>query len=483
MMKHKAKRAIYSMNCSSLVLVAFFCLSANNLNAGEVSGTRDGGGGGARVCTVSGKLQVTLYDYYENSEKNGPALDLGPANLTYIEKVNYVLDRLKKFDPVAAARYQERANKFIEESAFVDVDESEIKDTQDGAEIIEPIGQCKRRLWARQIIEPGAFEARYLIDKNLWSHADENQRAGLILHEIILTDAYSFYKHTNSRSTRYYNSVISSVAMRSLTDKDYYQLLNDSSFFLDVTYTYDNGYGLETRYRRKTAHSFNVDGGVFSGMIYQCGDPTQPGSFECFQMSALAPFLYSSKNGAEVWLRGEPCNENQYYVCGYPRGYVLVIKDYKIILDSQFLEKEQVKMNGQVLLVDTEREVPFHTETGSPKTLRLTTPIRYKSPNGLEVELSSQYDPDWDWDYKVIEVVGKSDCWKRKDSFFDENGNFLAGPIDGTNVFNLASDNSKQITLTGLHFVKLNDRGELAEACTEVPPPPPKKKKKKKKEN
>lgn len=475
MMKHKARRAIYSMNCSSLVLVAFFCLSANNLNAGEVSGTRDGGGGGARVCTVSGKLQVTLYDYYENSEKNGPAFDLGPANLTYIEKVNYVLDRLKKFDPVAAARYQERANKFIEESAFVD--ESIIKDVQDGAEIIEPIGQCKRMLWARQIIEPGAFEARYLIDKNLWIHADENQRAGLILHEIILTDAYSFYKHTNSKSTRYYNSVISSVAMRSLTDKDYYQLLKDSRFFLDITYTYGDGTGwTRTLYRRKTAHSFNVDGGFFSGMIYQCGDPAQPGSFECFLASAIAPFLYSSKSGSEVWLRGEPCNENVYQPCGYP----LTISDYKIIEGRPaFIEKEQVKINGQVLLAQTGREVSFHLTTGSPKTLRLTAPVRYKSPNGSEAELSNKYYPYWDSDY-TKQVVGTS-CYHRiDDSFFDENGNFSAGPIDGTNIFNLASDNSQQITLTGLHIIKLNDRGELVDACTEMPPLPPKKKKKKK---
>ena len=65
----------------------------------------------------------------------------------------------------------------------------------------------------------------YTIDERLWEKLDEEQKAGLILHEII----YSFALKNgakNSINARYYNSVISSSDFSSL-DPFTYGLIRD----------------------------------------------------------------------------------------------------------------------------------------------------------------------------------------------------------------------------------------------------------------
>lgn len=108
-------------------------------------------------------------------------------------------------------------------------------DIPDSGNIVIPKG-CTIEQIANQSAPLYADDPRYIIDQSLWSLLDNQNRAGLILHEIIYREAIEL-GHDNSVSTRFLNANMSSRKIESMTIADYTRFLID----LDFTKTTVNG--------------------------------------------------------------------------------------------------------------------------------------------------------------------------------------------------------------------------------------------------
>jgi hypothetical protein len=168
------------------------------------------GNGGQGIICKNGQgtiISVQVADYYEGlSTMPGTALDLGPATQSYMDIVKYVLARLSQIDPVAASRYLDRAQRFESELMFTTTPLSPIDDAHDP---VEAQPGCSLAQFALQNYPVKPLQSKYIVDQNIWDGADAIAKAGLVLHEVIYTDALEDGQ-TTSDNTRYFNYLISS---------------------------------------------------------------------------------------------------------------------------------------------------------------------------------------------------------------------------------------------------------------------------------
>ncbi|MFL5813468.1 MAG: hypothetical protein ACJ763_07810 [Bdellovibrionia bacterium] len=192
------------------------------------AGQETHGGHGVVCPAANGGKTVELLDYYEGKFSTALALETGSPQADFMEQVDFVLKRLAKTDPVAAERLSKRAQAFMSEAAFVS--EAQIKPIADANEIINPDAGCMKTQFAVQVMNPRLSQKRYLINSQLWAIASPQTKAGLVLHEIIYTDAVIGFGHTTSDNTRYYNFIISSEKMREITPEYYIDLITQTGF-------------------------------------------------------------------------------------------------------------------------------------------------------------------------------------------------------------------------------------------------------------
>jgi hypothetical protein len=180
------------------------------------------GGGSFEVCKdAQSNLTVILQDYFEAQQATTLKIDMGPDGSDYAAKIRYVTDRLKKLDPVFARLIQDRADRFISETAFLD--RSEIPDIYDKGPYLEP-KKCSLVQVGANKVDPLPAEKKYLIDADLWKLADEQTKAGLVLHEVIYAAVREFGIKT-SATTRYFNALISSTTITEFNNSQYIKLL------------------------------------------------------------------------------------------------------------------------------------------------------------------------------------------------------------------------------------------------------------------
>ncbi len=382
--------------------LAIFCLFAQNLHAG----TRDGGGGDAVVCpTSTGQQTAQILDYVEAEETMGLTLDLG-TGATYLEKVHYVLDRLEKLDPIAAQHYRARANTFVQEAAFLN--RSQIKDIDDSMEIIDPKLGCKKLQFAVQNLNPKIYEKRYLIDKEIWNYADTTQQAGLVLHEIILKDAYSTYQQTNSKKARYYNGVVSSSAFNTITPRNYVSLIYAAGF---------------------------VKGGRSHSVLLGPAVLTRPSVYPKTEMIsgyAENDFQFSLNDGQVLQFSRSVYSDN---------GLSLISFDGHSTVCSTLKANTVVKINNNMLSLSSQGQTCVLNGNVSRGTVSATTP--YTAPNGSTVTIDSRCSKGWGTEFELF-----------------EDGSLSKGPIAGKYTL-VDAKSKKQIQLKETNYVELNRNGEL----------------------
>jgi hypothetical protein len=210
--------------------VTIFIISMLSLHAYGGAGGVHGGQG--VVCRNSSKAIVSLeiLDHYEGRTLGGK-IDMGPANFTYQQKIKYVLDRLAKIDPLSAQRYQKRADEFFANAQ--PLTPAQMKVISDSNEPVNPDTGCAKEQFVVQQTPPKPDQARYLYNIELEQYAEKNNAqalAGIILHEVIYTDAVETFGQQNSDGTRYYNFEISSIRMNAITADQYLLLLHNSGF-------------------------------------------------------------------------------------------------------------------------------------------------------------------------------------------------------------------------------------------------------------
>ncbi|HWU42387.1 MAG TPA: hypothetical protein VN132_03080 [Bdellovibrio sp.] len=187
----------------------------------QKTGGVDGSGGGSVLSCVSsqGEKYYQLVDYYEASlpNRNIP-LDLGPKSLSVEEKIELVLGRLAKVDPVRASNYADAINAFYD-----NIDSRTGQTFGKTPDVIDEIvpNNCQRLQVIIQINPSLPGDKRFIVNDDVWKWLDNTTKAGLILHEI----AYHDQGLKDARRLRYFNAWLASSKLTSLDWKTYGQIL------------------------------------------------------------------------------------------------------------------------------------------------------------------------------------------------------------------------------------------------------------------
>lgn len=182
-------------------------LNAQALEAG--GGDEAGNGGDVVACKDGDYESVEILDFYEGRTILGLEPKLGPLNDSLEAKVKLAISRLAEIDPYRVELYTQRAEAFLKERRmlqdhrFPPIDDSNHN----------PVPRnCKVLQIARQLEKTVANEPVYYIKEDLWRRLDANNKAGLILHEIIYRDALA-HGQRNSRVARKLTAALAADAL------------------------------------------------------------------------------------------------------------------------------------------------------------------------------------------------------------------------------------------------------------------------------
>lgn len=171
-----------------------FFLTANISYAGD----RVGNGGDIIYCEGgAGELFFVLEEYEGNVV---PVI--GDPNIDYVKKVETLIGRLKKDFPARYAFYTSLFQYFQRRVTFLDKRLPEISDE----------GSPQHHTHC-EIVQAAYFkrnsqnELVYYLQKNIWQNLTNDQKAILVFHELIYTEAVGL-GHSDSRNVRMANRMI-----------------------------------------------------------------------------------------------------------------------------------------------------------------------------------------------------------------------------------------------------------------------------------
>ncbi|MCB0404640.1 MAG: hypothetical protein KDD51_07615 [Bdellovibrionales bacterium] len=182
------------------------------------AGNESGNGGDVVYCETT-RATATLLDFFEASVLTPQlAYDLGEADLAPIEKARIAVRRLERVDPKRAARYLAQVESF--ESNVRWVRGVELPDIPDSGYVpIDPV-HCKIKQIAIRKPPLSPEHRLYTINEDLHDLFDNDNRAGLMLHEIVYGELYD-RGQKNSIKARYFTALISSDYLDTLSQADY----------------------------------------------------------------------------------------------------------------------------------------------------------------------------------------------------------------------------------------------------------------------
>jgi len=210
------------MNKSKMFFRAFatatIIICAQSVFAGGLSE----GGGKSVVCrNQSGAIEsADTLDLFESNQLRGVEFDktmLGSDEWTTVQNV---LNRLESWDKFRAHFYKLQLASFPKEVRFIAG--AKLVPVDDANNVIIPIG-CALEQAAIQRAPEFSGDARYLIDKSIWTALSVGGRASLLLHEIVYREARTTGQQ-NSVKARYFNSMMTSTAVRELSKEDYQEI-------------------------------------------------------------------------------------------------------------------------------------------------------------------------------------------------------------------------------------------------------------------
>lgn len=180
------------MKFLGLLFLLLTCLSF----ASE-GGDRVGNGGDILICQVPGGEAIYVLDEYEEKD----VLSIGPKNLDYTDKVEILLNKVKVKFPARYQLYVSIFNNFRSNVTFVNSGLPDINDT--GASDHPYCDMSQAAYFYRDHND----KFRYFVDKEVWDLLSNDQRAVLVMHEIIYTEAVGL-GHDSSKDVRLANRLL-----------------------------------------------------------------------------------------------------------------------------------------------------------------------------------------------------------------------------------------------------------------------------------
>jgi hypothetical protein len=204
-----------------------YSLSACNIKETSTSdifsGVQEGNGGDAVVCKASDGTIVSVksFDLSEAQLLRGILPDLGAIDIDPVKKLEFALNRFARLDPERAGRYLQKAKTFVNDSRLVpgyvllDIPDSNHIGLEDGCQLEQLVAYIPPRF---------PQDKPYIINEDLWKRLDNDNKAAVILHEIVYREL-KILGATNSSEARYLNSMILSNLIDGYTVAAYIDLL------------------------------------------------------------------------------------------------------------------------------------------------------------------------------------------------------------------------------------------------------------------
>lgn len=216
------------MKILARTLLTIGLVSLSPLAYGNETGGSISGGGGSVLCR-GGDGAITsaqLLDFFEADAKGWDLKrDLGDAALDPFAKVRLALDRFAGTDAYLAGLLRKELAAFEASNALVNGALPGIPDADPdvlpgpGCEIVQAAAQRPPRVPA---------DKYFMIAKTIWTAMSNDDRAGLVLHEILYKYAKDRFNPQNSVAVRYLNVLITSTnGFVGKSAKDYLKLLSD----------------------------------------------------------------------------------------------------------------------------------------------------------------------------------------------------------------------------------------------------------------
>ena len=198
-----------------LIMTSHFALAGNEI----------GNGGDVIVCKKNAKInKVEFFDLFEGRERRGLKYNLGAANLPWEKKVEIILQRVRQISPQRAERYAGWFKTFISDSEFITSGKLiDIPDTGDGW--IPPNCDIEQIVVRRDTHFPN--EKIFLVSAELWNFLDNDNKAALVTHELILRELMTNEDHTHKSSVfaRYFNEMVIADALSSYSLKQLFDFM------------------------------------------------------------------------------------------------------------------------------------------------------------------------------------------------------------------------------------------------------------------
>lgn len=275
-----------------MILIIFMLIFNTSL---VFAGNSGGNGGDVVFCKQTNTAE--LLDYFEAKALRGLIPDLGSDSIDYMSKAKIALSRLSQLDPKRAKDYANRLNTFLSEARFVP--HISLIDIPDSNNIILPVGCTLEQI---AIQHPPQFpgDPYYVISKDLWDLLSQDDKAGLILHEIIYRQAIE-YGQNNSINSRYYNGVISSSFLKSSSQPDYLRILSSIGF--KKLFSWKDSKNQLWEFTGITSYSWNQDNG--SDLCEQLGGrlPSKKDLTSAYPILGMALVKYGLLEKETAFLR------------------------------------------------------------------------------------------------------------------------------------------------------------------------------------
>lgn len=203
------------------------------------SGNGVGNGGDAVVCYTSPSRNVIssieMFDYWEMNKilPQAGGLNLGGSKLSVRQKIELAISRLRNFDPELADGVQKYALPMETHIASYLVTAYQLPEIDDVNPRALPTGNCFIEQYAIQWREPVSGQRRFAIAAKFYNVANNDAKAGIILHEAIYKWAIQ-NGHNDSDGTRYINFVISSTLLDASTTYETYARYLGNANFVDT---------------------------------------------------------------------------------------------------------------------------------------------------------------------------------------------------------------------------------------------------------
>ncbi len=211
-----------------LLLLCLFAGCGRNSTPPIPDGDTVGNGGDSVVCRDENRkiASVRLLDFYYGQRLRGILPSLGENN-SVTDKVNLVIQRLRRLDPERANRYQANADSFWNNVKFVPgLPLPKIKDYGD----IPIPSNCSIEQLCIQRPPQDPSESLYTVSLDLWDRlVDDDHRAGLELHEVVEGEAVALGQRSTVTTTEFVLFLASEKIQTTLAD-EYAQLLTKVGF-------------------------------------------------------------------------------------------------------------------------------------------------------------------------------------------------------------------------------------------------------------